>query len=60
MMDDAETANMKATAEAIRQFPREWADLIRRSFEAEVSKMEAEGFDPARGRGRGPQWADGG
>lgn len=54
------TEQLAAVAEEIRRYRQEWADSVRRSIEAEVAEMEDKGFDPARGRGRGPRWADGG
>lgn len=44
----------------ISEFRAEVMDKIRTDVEADLAKMEEEGFDPARGRGRGPRWADGG
>lgn len=49
-----------AIADTIRRYRQEWADTVRQSIEAELAKMEAEGVDAARGRGRGPRWAEGG
>jgi hypothetical protein len=46
-------------AELIASFRKEVADQIRESVEREVSEVESSGFDPARGRGRGPRWFDG-
>ena len=58
MMDDNERA-AREIAKVIQEFRQEFFDRVRSEFEAEVQKVEDEGFDPARGRGRGPKWADG-
>jgi len=63
MMDTEETEDFEAAKEIgrmISEFRQEFMDRIRTGIEAEVVEMEAEGFDPARGRGRGPLWAEGG
>jgi hypothetical protein len=63
MMDTEETEDFEAATEIgrmISEFRQEFMDSIRTGIEAEVEKMEAEGFDPARGSGRGPLWAEGG
>ena len=43
----------------ISDFRVEVADKIRQDLEKEAYEMEEAGFDPARGRGRGPFWAGG-
>jgi hypothetical protein len=58
--DDARRESLRRIADTIESARREQVDAIRQSIEAEVAAMEAEGFDPARGRGRGPRWAEGG
>jgi hypothetical protein len=60
---DAEPVDMAAVREIatmISEFRAEVADKIRTDVELELAQMEAEGFDPARGRGRGPRWIEGG
>ena len=59
-MDAEGEAPLRGIADAIASYRAEWADRVRETIERDVRKMEAEGFDPARGRGRGPWWADGG
>lgn len=54
---DAQTA--KVIAELISEFRLEFADRIRENFEKELAEIEDSSYDPARGRGRGPWWADG-
>ena len=44
---------------AIQDFRAEACDKTRQDIERELAEIEADGFDPARGRGRGPWWADG-
>jgi len=58
-MDEDDEEKLAAIAAEIRRYRLEWADSIRQGIEAEVAQMEADRFDPARGRGRGPRWADG-
>ena len=63
MMESKETEDFEAAKEIgrmISEFRQEFMDSVRKGFEDEVRKMEEEGFDPARGRGRGPLWAEGG
>lgn len=50
---------LRELADELQRYRREWADSLREGIEAEATAMEAEGYDPARGRGRGPKWADG-
>ena len=59
-MEAAEEQALRAAVDEIRRYRAEWADHMRQEIESDVRKMEAEGFDPARGRGRGPKWAEGG
>ncbi len=47
-------------AKMISDFRSEFMDKTRQEIEDELLKIEAEGYDPTRGRGRGPRWADGG
>ena len=56
-MTDQEAA--RHIAEMISEFRQEVADRIRESIEKEATEVESSGFDPARGRGRGPRWLDG-
>ena len=46
-------------ARHIAEFRAEFADRLRRDVLDELATIEASGYDPARGRGRGPWWADG-
>jgi hypothetical protein len=60
---DPEKTELEAAREIgklISDFRVEVADKIRQDFEKEAHEMEEAGYDPARGRGRGPFWADGG
>lgn len=47
-------------AATISEFRREFMDKTRQDFERELAQVVEDGFDPGRGRGRGPAWADGG
>jgi len=62
MPDDNDTAVAAAreVAELIYDLRIEAMDRIRTQVEHELEQMEAEDFDPARGRGRGPRWMNGG
>jgi len=56
--DDA-TAAARQVADLISEFRQEVIDRVRNAIEKEVSEVESSGFDPDRGRGRGPKWVDG-
>jgi hypothetical protein len=56
--DQTEAAN--EVAKLISEFRAEVMEKYRTEFEREIAAIEAEGFDPALGRGRGPRWANGG
>lgn len=60
MIVDDETQAAREVADMISDFRLEFIDRIRESIEAEVAQVVADGFDPARGRGRGALWAEGG
>lgn len=47
---------VRAVAELISDFRAEVMDRIRMDVEEEIAQIEADGYDPARGRGRGPHW----
>jgi hypothetical protein len=57
---ETELAAAREIADMISDFREEVMDKVRTDIEKEVAEVEASGFDPARGRGRGPLWADGG
>jgi BMFP domain-containing protein YqiC len=52
-------AAAREVAKVIQEFRAEVQQKFRDEFEADMKKMDEEGFDPTRGRGRGPKWADG-
>ena len=56
--EDLEAA--RAIGKAISDFREEFMDNIRQDIEDEVDQVVKDGFDPARGSGRGPLWAEGG
>ena len=58
--DTTQTEAAREIAKLISEFRQEVMDRFRTDAERELAAIEAEGFDPARGRGRGPRWADGG
>ena len=49
----------RQVADLISEFRQEVIDQVRNAIEKEASEVESSGFDPARGRGRGPKWVDG-
>jgi Sec-independent protein translocase protein TatA len=57
-MNDLDVA--RQVADLISEFRKEVADRVREEIEKEAAEVESSGFDPARGRGRGPRWLDGG
>jgi hypothetical protein len=59
MMDKAGEEALREIAKAMSEYRKEFFESLDREVEADMVKIEAEGFDPARGRGRGPKWADG-
>ena len=63
MIDSKETDEMaaaRAIGRMISEFREEFMESIRQKIEEEADKVVADGFDPARGSGRGPLWAEGG
>lgn len=57
---DPEVQAARELAETISAFRKEFMDKTRQDFNRELQQVVDDGFDPARGRGRGPRWADGG
>lgn len=55
-----EEAAAREIATLISEFRQEVMDKVRTDIEKELDEVIESGFDPARGRGRGPIWADGG
>lgn len=54
--DEAAMAEIRGVAKVIEDFRAEFFDKIRTDTENELAQLEADGYDPARGRGRGPHW----
>jgi len=50
---------LQEIAEAISDFRREFWQSLEKAITDEVADLDQKGFDPTRGRGRGPKWADG-
>jgi len=50
---------IRETIDMIVEHRKDVFDKVRNDIEADVTEMEKKGYDPARGRGRGPWWADG-
>lgn len=61
--ESADTDDVKAAREIARmisEYRQEVMDRFRQDVEDEADEVVRSGFDPARGRGRGPMWAEGG
>lgn len=54
--DDDTMATTREIAEMMSKLRAEAADRIRTQVEQELAQLEAEEYDPTRGRGRGPKW----
>jgi len=61
MMDERREAEEVAReiAEEIAKFRSEFWDKLCVDIDDELHEMETSGYDPARGSGRGPKWAEG-
>ena len=63
MMDDEKQKKpeeiIRETLGMITEHRKDVMDRVRNEILAEVKQMEKKGFDPARGRGRGPWWVEG-
>lgn len=62
MMSEKEQEELEAAREIAAQisaFRREFWEKFSAEIESEVKAMESSGFDPTKGRGRGPFWAEG-
>jgi hypothetical protein len=57
--EDDQTEAARQIAELISDFRQEVIDRVRNAIEKEASEVESSGFDPAKGRGRGPKWVTG-
>ncbi len=58
--EDPAVQAAREIAKMIADLRTEALDRIRNEVEQEIAKLEEEDFDPARGRGRGPRWMNGG
>lgn len=56
--EDSMTA-ARQVADLISEFRQEVIDQVRNAIEKEAAEVESSGFDPAKGRGRGPKWVTG-
>lgn len=59
MAEDDQTVAARKIAKVIQDFRDEVNERFQKDFLDDLDKMDAEGFDPTRGRGRGPKWANG-
>jgi hypothetical protein len=57
-MDADDIKALRAIGDSLREYREDFVASLHERIELEVRKVEAEGFDPARGRGRGPWWAE--
>jgi len=55
--DDEDAARL--IAKEIADFREEFWGKICSDVESEVEELEENGYDPAKGSGRGPRWAEG-
>lgn len=56
---EEQTEAARQVADLISEFRQEVVDQVRNAIEKEASEVESSGFDPAKGRGRGPRWVNG-
>ena len=59
MIDNKDTAALRVIAQEIADFRKECMAKLSNDIEEEADRVVEEGYDPARGHGRGPWWADG-
>lgn len=55
----AAEAELRKIGRAISEYRQEFLQRLTDSLDDEIEEMDRKDFDPARGRGRGPRWADG-
>lgn len=58
-MTDEQNAALRKLADRIASARTKVHQGAIDSIEAEIDKLEDDGFDPTKGRGRGPAWAEG-
>lgn len=56
---DANEDVARIIAEMISEFRAEWLESLGNGVVTERDEVVGSGYDPARGSGRGPWWADG-
>lgn len=57
---DSSEEILRSIAKEISNFRREFMEQLFQGIVDERDEVVDSGFDPCRGRGRGPMWADGG
>lgn len=57
--ENEDVAAARVIGQMISEFREEFMASIRQTIEDEADQVVKEGFDPARGSGRGPLWAAG-
>lgn len=58
-MSEADTEAARVIAEMISDFRAEWLESLGNALVKECDEVVESGYDPARGSGRGPWWAEG-
>lgn len=58
-MSQSDEEVARVIAEMISDFRAEYYDSIRNALVKECDEIVESGYDPARGSGRGPWWAEG-
>ena len=58
--DDEKVKAARAIADMISEYRKECIEAMRNTVVKECDEVVDSGYDPSRGRGRGPWWADGG
>ena len=59
MMADDDEEKLREIAKDIANFRKEFWEKVSGDIVNEIETMQRDGIDPAKGRGRGPWWADG-
>lgn len=59
MMDEDQAQALRAIADMISEYRRDYIDGLAQSVVDECQEVAKDGFDPARGKGRGAWWAEG-
>jgi hypothetical protein len=58
--ENEDMESLHAIAQEIADYRREYLEGMYNEITSECDEVVESGYDPARGNGRGPWWADGG